>query len=91
MGAPKSITKKQFLKRKTLALAHGIHRKLLTEEDAASLTLEDTKKSFPKVSHYRHNVTGEIRVGMSMRGIHRLVKKYPLITLEQVAEVYNIG
>lgn len=84
----KQITHKQFLKRKTLVIANEIHASLLPEDTPPSLA--DTKASFPKVSHYKEQETGVIRVGLSLRGIRKLVKKYPLITTEAVRLWFNM-
>lgn len=76
------LTKKQFLKRKTLFLANQLHASLLPEDTPPSM--EDTVASFPRVSHYKDNNTGEVRVGLSIRGIRKLVKKWPLIDVAGV-------
>lgn len=79
------LTKKQFLKRKTLFIAGEIH-KALTGVTPGPNDLD----KFPKVTHYRSSDSGEIRVGLSLRGIRLLIKKHPLITPEQVMEVFNV-
>ena len=83
-----NLTKKQFLKAKTNFIAHELHCSMLSEEDRP--TMEDTKAAFPEGSHYKHQDTGEVRVGLSLRGIRKLVKKYPLITTEAVRVYFNM-
>lgn len=85
------LTKKQFLKRKTLLVAHELHKRILPEDAAADLTVEDTARSFPKETYFRHNETGEIRIGMSLKGIRKFIKRYPLVTVDQLAEIYGVG
>jgi hypothetical protein len=82
------LTKKQFRKAKTLFIANQLHAGMLSEDQAP--TMEDTKASFPKVSHYKSADTGEVRVGLSLRGIRKLVKIYPLITPEAVRFYFNM-
>jgi len=82
------LTKKQFLKRKTLVIANEIHASLLPLDNPPSL--KDTQESFPKVSHYKDQSTGMVRVGLSLRGIRRLVKRWPLITTEAVRVWFNM-
>lgn len=84
------LTKKQFRKRKTLYLAHEIHKALLEPDVAKKLTMKETSNTFPKVSHYKANDTGVVKVGLSLRGIRKLVKKYPLITVEQTREYFGL-
>jgi len=83
-----NLTKKQFLKAKTLYIAHQLHCDMLSEDQRP--TMEDTKAAFPEGSHYKHQDTGEVRVGLSLRGIRKLVKRYPLITPEAVKFYFNM-
>jgi len=86
----KQLTRKQFIKRRTIMLAMDLQADLLEADQAAQLTPKKTLESFPKVSYYKDSRTGEIRVGLSLRGIKLLVKKYPLISKENVQEYYNL-
>ena len=81
------LTKKQFLSRKTKFLAHQINLGLLPE--GSQVTLADTLRNFPAVTYYK-NTEGVIRVGLSLKGIRKLVKRFPGITVEQVKQVFNI-
>lgn len=81
------LTKKQFIKRKSLTLAALIHQALT----GTVVPLKEALAGFPAVSHYKSAETGEIRVGLSLRGIRRLVKRYPEITTEQVMEYFNVS
>ena len=81
----KQITKKQFLKRKTEFIALEIHRALTGKTPDPSAI-----DNFPKVSHYKSAESGEVRVGLSIRGIRLLIKRYPQITPEQVMEVFHV-
>lgn len=83
------LTRKQFIKRKTHILALLIHSALLPEEYRKDLTMAIVLDKFPKVSYYKQQRTGEIRVGLSLRGIKKLIKKYPLITDKEVMEYFN--
>jgi len=91
MRTDNKITRKQFLKRKTLVLAYMINKSIISEEEGEKLTMQVVIDTFPKVNYYKDNRTGEIRVGLSLRGIRKLVKKYPLITADQVKEYYGMG
>ena len=82
----KAPTKKQFLKQKTQTLAGLIHQALT----GTVVPLKEALKGFPRVTQYKSADTGEIRVGLSLRGINRLVKRHPEITTEQVMEVFNV-
>lgn len=80
------LTKKQFVKRKTLTIAVLIHQALT----GTTVSVKEALKGFPKCTNYKSAESGEVRVGLSLRGINRLVKKHPEITVEQVMEVFNI-
>ena len=83
-----SITKKQFLKRRTEMIAHEIHDSLVEEPEP------DRKKvlaSYPKVTYYKNPRTGSMHLGLSLRGIRKLVKRFPLITTDQVKEVFGVS
>ena len=82
----KQLTKKQFYKRKTQVIAGAIIQALTGDTPT-----KESLSNFPRVTHYKAQETGEIRVGLSLRGIRKLVKKYPLITTEQVMEYFNVS
>ena len=81
-------TKKQYIKAKVIELARGINEDLVPE--GTSVSKAEVLASFPKVSYYK-NTEGVIRVGLSLRGIKLLVKKFPYITKEEVKTVFNIN
>ena len=82
------ITKKQFLKRRTHMIAYEIHCWL---SEPPYSNRKEVIASYPKVSYYKDSKTGEVRVGLSLRGIRKLVKKWPFITTEQVRKVFNVS
>lgn len=86
----KPLTRKQFLKRKTEYLMYELCKSLLTAEQAEALTLEQVYQQFPRVSYFK-NQEGEIRVGLSFRGVRRLLKKYPRLTVDDVRLYFNLG
>ena len=85
------LTEKQFIKRKTLYILHEILKNLVEPEQRESITINGVYKQFPKVSHLKDADTGEIRVGLSFKGVRKLVKKNPHITPEDVMKRFNIG
>ena len=82
------LNKKQALNLKTLYIANDIHCSLLPPDTPP--TLDETRESFPEVSHYKSQETGEVRVGLSMKGIRNLVKRYPMISTEAVRVWFNM-
>ncbi len=85
-----SITKKQFIKRKTLWIAGELLKSIVPEAAADNLSPKEIEKQFPKSNYFRGSDTGEIRAGLSLRGINRLVKKHPMITVDQVKSVFGM-
>ena len=88
MKSSKHMTQKQFIKAKTHMVAYMIHRELLPANVQDELTMETVLEVFPKVSYYK-NQQGEIRVGLSLRGIKKLIKRWPYITPNQVMTYFN--
>ena len=86
----KKLTKKQFLKRKTEWLMFELCKSLLEKEAAEGLTMEHVYQQFPRVSHFK-NEQGEIRVGLSFRGVRRLLKKYPDVNLADVKRYFALA
>ena len=84
----KQLTKKQFLKRKTIHVACEINKALLPAD--TEITVEQVLSKFPERSYYKDSSSGEIRVGLSLKGIRKLIKKYPLITTEQIMGIFNV-
>ena len=69
-------------------IAHEIHNSLVEEPT------EDRKavlEGYPRVTYFKDPRTGASRIGLSIRGIRKLVKRFPLITTEQVKEVFGVG
>ena len=85
------MTRKQFLKRYTEYLMFELLKSMLTPEQAEGLSMKDAHRQFPKVSYFKNNQTGEIRVGLSFRGVRKLIKKYGAITVEDVRAYFNLG
>jgi len=85
------LSKKQFVKRTTLHILHEILKSLVNPDEAENITTQDVYKQFPKASYLKDNNTGEIRVGLSFKGVRKLVKLNPHITSAEVKAVYNIG
>lgn len=84
------LTKKQFTKRKTLWIAGELLKAIVPDGQAGGLTLKEIEQQFPKSNYFRGSDTGEIRAGLSLRGINRLVKKYPTITVDEVKSVFGM-
>jgi hypothetical protein len=84
------LTKKQFVKRKTLIIAYDIYRSLVPEEDALTLTMKQVHQNFPKASFFKDVDSGMIKTGFSLKGIRKLVKAHPEITVEQVKQYFNM-
>ena len=80
------LTKKQTLKRKTITVAGLIHLALTGKP----IGIKEVLKNFPETSYYKSGTSGEQRVGLSLKGIRKLIKKYPAITPEQIMEYFNI-
>lgn len=85
------ITKKQFMKRKTLYILHQILCERVEPDVAEKLTVNDVYRQFPKASYFKSQDNGEIRVGLSYKGVRKLVKKNPYVTVEEVKKVFNLG
>lgn len=86
-----TLTKKQFIKRKTLWIAGELLKLIVPDGQAENLSNKEVEQQFPKVNYFRSNDTGEIRCGLSLRGINRLVKKYPEISVREVQTVFGIA
>ena len=86
----KKLTKKQFLSRKTDFLMYELCKTLLDAEHHAGLTMDTVRKQFPKRSYFK-NEQGEIRVGLSFRGVRRLLKKYPMANVQDVKVYFNLA
>jgi len=84
------LTKKQFLNRQTTNILLEILKGLVSPEEALSITKKGVYKQFPKSSHYKDNDTGVIKVGLSFRGVKKLLKKDPYITVENVKLYFGI-
>lgn len=87
----KRLTRKQFLKRKTEYLMYELTASLLDKETAKNLTMEQVYKQFPRVSYFKHSDSGVIRVGLSFRGVRKLVKQFPNLTVDDVKTYFNLG
>lgn len=84
------ITKKQFIKRKTLWIAGELLKQIVPEGAADNLSNKEVEDQFPKVNYFKGADTGEIRAGLSLKGIRKLVKKSPEITVEQVRMAFGM-
>ncbi len=85
------LSQKQFVKRQTEMLLLALLKDLVSKEEAEGLTLGDMKNQFPKVSSYKDQDTGCIRVGLSYRGVKKLVKKNPHVTLETIKKEFKLA
>ena len=85
------LTRKQFLTRYTEYLMFELLKSMLTPEQAEGLSMKDAYKQFPRVSYFKHQQTGEIRVGLSFRGVRKLIKKHGMITVEDIRAYFNLG
>lgn len=77
------LNKKQLLNHRVNTLVVGILQTLTDEE----VTLEQARRTFPKTTSYKDHDTGVIRVGLSWKGIRKLVKKHPYVDVAS-AKVY---
>jgi len=91
MRTEKRLTKKQYIKRYTESLMYQLCASLLSEEDAKNLTMKNVYNQFPKTSYFKDARTGMIKVGLSFRGVRKLVKRYPTIKLSDVKRYFNLG
>lgn len=86
------ITRKQFLKRKTWHMLFLLTQDQLTEEEASKLTMTQVYAQWPKATYYRqYNGTGEQRLGLSYKGVRKLIKKYPEIDLAGIKAYFNVA
>ena len=84
------LTRKQFNKRQTLAIMKQILMDLLPEEEQNLVTDKGVYKQFPKVSYYKSPESGVIKVGLSFKGVGKLVKANPYITVASVKQYFGI-
>ena len=87
----KRLTKKQFIKRRVNWILYEILKGLVDEKDHDQISLRGVYNQFPKVSYYKEEESGVIRVGLSFRGVKKLVKKYPMITPAAVKLYFNVA
>ena len=85
------LTEKQFLKRQTTNILQEILKGLVSPEEALKVTKKGVYNQFPKSSHYKDNDTGVIKVGLSFRGVRKLLKKNPYITVGDVKLYFGIA
>ena len=85
------MNKKQAMNTRVNELMMGITQSLLEPEMAMALTMSDVFDQFPDRSHFKHQESGEIRVGLSFRGVRRLLKKHPNLTVAEVKQVFGLG
>ena len=85
------LTKKQFIKRQTFAILQQILMDLLPEEEQANVTAKGVQKQFPKASYFKDHSTGQVKVGLSFKGVRKLVKRNPFILVGDVKRYFNIG
>ena len=85
------LTKKQFIKRQTFAIMKQILMDLLPPEEQSQVTDNGVYKQFPKASYYKSPDSGVIRVGLSFKGVKKLVKKNPYIQVDDVKAYFNLG
>tara|TARA_R110000851_G_scaffold49287_1_gene118652 strand:+ start:163 stop:429 length:267 start_codon:yes stop_codon:yes gene_type:complete len=85
------LTKKQFLKRQTLAILTQILMDLLPEDEQSKVTEQGVRKQFPKASYFKDADTQMIKVGLSFKGVRKLVKRNPYIQVSDVKAYFNIG
>jgi len=85
------LTEKQYIKRQTFAILQQILMDLLEPEEQAKVTKKGVQKQFPKASYFKDQSTGMIKVGLSFKGVRKLVKKNPHITVDSVKQYFNIG
>ena len=85
------LTKKQWVKRQTFAIMKQILMDLLPEEEQSQVTDNGVYKQFPKASYYKSPDTGVIRVGLSFKGVKKLVKKNPYILVNDVKLYFGVA
>lgn len=84
------LTRKQFIKRQTFAILKQILMDLLPKEEQSKVTSKGVYKQFPKTSYFKSPETGVIKVGLSFKGVRKLVKQNPYITVDVVKQYFNV-
>lgn len=86
------ITKKQFLKRKTWHMLFLLTQDQLEPEQAEKLTMAQVYAQWPHASYYKqYDESAQVRLGLSFKGIRKLIKKYPDIDLNGIRVYYGIS
>ena len=85
------LTKKQWIKRQTFAILQQILMDILPEEEQPKVTRGGVQKQFPKASYFNDADTGMIKVGLSFKGVRKLVKANPYITVNEVKQYFSIA
>jgi len=81
------LNKKQLLNHRVNTLALGILNTLTDEE----VSLEQAKRTLPRTTSYKHNETGEVRIGFSWRGVRKLVKKHPYVDVASAKLYFGLS
>lgn len=85
------LTKKQFIKKQTFAILKQILIDILPDNEKAKVTNGAVWQQFPKASYFKNADSGVIRVGLSFKGVRKLVKKNPYITVDSVKQYFNVA
>lgn len=86
------LTRKQFLKRKTWHMLFLLTQDQLPPEEAEKLTMTQVFAQWPHASYYRKYAgSGEMRLGLSFKGVRKLIKKYPHIDLQGIKTYFGLA
>lgn len=87
-----TVTFKQFLKRKTWHMLFLLTQDQLEPEEAEKLTMEQVFRNWPKASYYKqYDKSAQVRLGLSYKGVRKLIKKYPEIDLQGIKVYFGIA
>ena len=85
------MNKKQLKNVRVNVLLIALLCDTLSDEEAKKVNQGNIRSLFPNSTHYKDQSTGEIRVGLSIKGVTKLVKKYPDVTLEGAKAYFGIA
>ena len=83
---------KQELNKQVDSVCLALLADMLTPEQLEKVT--DPSGSFP-VTHYKNHDTGEVKLGLSAKGVRKIIKRNPKATLPElltlVQQRYNLN
>jgi len=86
------ITKKQFLKRKTWHMLFLLTQDQLPPEEAERLTMQQVTAQWPYATYYKqYEKSAQVRLGLSFKGVRKLIKKYPEIDLTGIKTYFGLA